>query len=209
MRARRRKQPRDAVGGFDESSKCGGWHGAHTDGRRQRKGAAFDSGVALHRFVSGSSEVEGKWHRSCRFTARDQNPIQFSRNRENRRRFAASSPRVPSSSRGYGRRLRDDHFRPAFGVGTLTLPPLKPTSFGTMDGFASRRTCSSSSIPHVARIVMRNAASTSPSTKASRRPSPRFMPTDAGASSSTPPATTTSSLRSPVQTPGSNPRAVS
>ena len=129
MRARRRKQPRDAVGGFDESSKCGGWHGAHTDGRRQRKGAAFDSGVALHRFVSGSSEVEGKWHRSCRFTARDQNPIQFSRNRENRRRFAASSPRVPSSSRGYGRRLRDDHFRPAFGVGTLTLPPLKPTSF--------------------------------------------------------------------------------
>ena len=121
MLARQRKQPRDAVGGFDESSKCGGWHGAHTDGRRQRKGAAFDSGVAPHRFVSGSSEVEGKWHRSCRFTARDPNPIQFSRNRENRWRFAASSPRVPSSSRGYGRRLRDDHFRPALGVDSMTL----------------------------------------------------------------------------------------
>jgi len=46
------------------------------------------------------------------------------------------------------------------GVGTPTLPPITPTPFRTMDGFASRRNCSSSSALHF--LQKRRATVTGP-----------------------------------------------
>jgi hypothetical protein len=53
---------------------------------------------------------------------------------------------------------RGAHSRLALGVGSPTLPPSCPPSFRTMDGFASRRNCSSSPAPRLAPIVIRKAA---------------------------------------------------
>ena len=93
---------------------------------------------------------------------RDSNPIQISRNRENRGWFAGPPHRGSHSpTRGHGRRASRRPLSTRSRRRLADAPASCPPSFRTMDGFASRRNCSSSPAPRLAPIVIRKAANCS------------------------------------------------